>query len=354
MKNENGIAIKNIYYMLSYAFTNLSQQYDDEIAGENFENIHNLLAAILSKGISHQIKQGLYREYVEVEETLYGIKGKINVWQTMQKKLHRSPQAVCQHDELSVDNTLNQILKFVSELLIKHDDVHERYKESLRKNLLFFRGISNIDIKTVRWSTLRYDRNNQTYRMLLGISQLIIEGMLLSEETGILKLAQFVDDQRMCRLYEKFILEYYRKEAPIVRAESSQIAWAVDGETQSLLPQMQSDVMLSYGEKVLIIDAKYYTHTMQTHYDTQTIHSANLYQMFTYVKNKQEDPGIAGHNVVGMLLYAKTDEVLQPNISTKIAGNEIFVRTLDLNQDFKHISAQLNEIVNNIFDINIS
>ena len=39
---------------------------------------------------------------------------------------------------------------------------------------------------------------------------------------------------------------------------------------------------LSADDKVLIIDAKYYTHTTQTQFDVHTLHSHNLYQIFPY------------------------------------------------------------------------
>ena len=90
----------------------------------------------------------------------------------------------------------------------------------------------------------------------------------------------------MCRLYEKFILEYYSKECPHLKAEASEIKWALDDGVGTMLPAMQSDIMLSKGNDVLIIDAKYYTHTTQTQYDKHTIHSNNLYQIITNVKNK--------------------------------------------------------------------
>ena len=45
-----------------------------------------------------------------------------------------------------------------------------------------------------------------------------------------------------------------------------------------MLPTMQSDIVLSRGETVLIIDAKYYTHTLQENWDTHTIHSNDLYR----------------------------------------------------------------------------
>ena len=73
----------------------------------------------------------------------------------------------------------------------------------------------------------------------------------------------FLDEQRMCRLYERFILEYYRKEHPEIKASASQIPWQLDDDFDSMLPIMQTDIMLSKGNTTLIIDAKYYGHTTQ-------------------------------------------------------------------------------------------
>ena len=104
---------------------------------------------------------------------------------------------------------------------------------------------------------------------------------------------------------------------------------------------------LTKGNTVLIIDAKYYTQTMQSHYNVRKLHSGNLYQLFTYVKNKDKDKkfGNQPHTVSGMLLYAKTDEGLQPCDEKYVMGNNmIIVRTLDLNREF-------NEIANNLRDI---
>lgn len=76
MTNDRHILIKNIYYMLSYAFTVLNQSLDEKVDKEAFENIHNLFAAILSKGLGRQLKQGLYREYISVTDTMPLMRGK--------------------------------------------------------------------------------------------------------------------------------------------------------------------------------------------------------------------------------------------------------------------------------------
>ena len=113
---------------------------------------------------------------------------------------------------------------------------------------------------------------------------------------------------------------------------------------------MQSDIMLTRGNEVLIIDAKYHTHTTQARYDVHTLHSGNLYQIFTYVKNKDTEFGDEPHRVSGMLLYAATDEAIQPDNSYRMSGNQISVKTLDLNRDFSEIAAQLNAIVDKHFE----
>ena len=84
-------------------------------------------------------------------------------------------------------------------------------------------------------------------------------------------------------------------------------------------------------------------------YDVHTLHSGNLYQIFTYVKNKDTEFGDQPHKVPGMLLYAATDEAIQPDNSYQMSGNKISVKTLDLNKDFPEIAAQLNAIVDDHF-----
>ena len=331
--------------MLSYAFTTLNQGGYEDVATEEFENMHNLFAAILAKGISRQLKQGLYREYLNRKEDVAVVRGKIDMPGTIQNRLARKRVLTCEYDELSENNLLNQILKTTVMLLLRHTRVDQEYKSDLKKEMLFFSNVDTIDPTTIRWSAIRFQRNNNTYRMLISLCQLILEGMLLTTDSGEYKLASFVDEQRMNRLYEKFILEYYAKECPQVTATASQIPWALDDGIGTMLPVMQSDIMLTRGSEVLIIDAKYYTHTTQTQYDVHTLHSGNLYQIFTYVKNKDTEFGDQPHKVSGMLLYAATDEAIQPDNSYQMSGNKISVKTLDLNRDFSEIAAQLNAIV---------
>ena len=349
MTKDRSIFIKNIYYMLSYAFSALNQGEYENVAAEDFDNLHNLFAAILAKGIGRQLKQGLYREYLNRQEDLALVRGKIDMPGTIRNRIAKKRLVACDYDELSENNLYNQILKATVMILLRHAKVEEQYKVELKKEMLYFSGVDLIDPLGIRWNAIRFQRNNNSYRMLISLCQLLLEGMLQTTEEGERKLASFIDEQRMCRLYEKFILEYYIKECPQVNASASRIGWALDDGVGTFLPVMQSDIMLTKGSRFLIIDAKYYSKTMQTQYEVQTIHSANLYQIFTYVKNKEMELKDKPHEVAGMLLYARTDEQIQPDGVYSMSGNKISVKTLDLNREFSEIADQLNKIANDYF-----
>lgn len=349
MTQDKNIFIHNIYYMLSYVFQTLKQDGYKQMSVEEFDNAQNLFAMILSKGIASQLKQGLYKEYVSHKDDLKTLRGKIDIHQGMNNKIMHRQTLTCEFDELSENILLNQILKTTANLLIKSEYVKTSYKHSLKKELLFFSNVDTLLPKQIKWSNVRFHRNNQTYFMLIHICRMIIDGMLMTTESGQYKLASFIDEQHMCRLYEKFLLEYYRLHYPGLHAKAAQIPWSLDDGFNTMLPVMQTDIHLQKDNTVLIIDAKYYTHTTQTLYDVNTIHSANMYQIFTYVKNKEYSFKDEPHNVSGLLLYARTDEKIQPDGTYHMHGNDISVKTLDLNTPFSDIQKQLDQIVTTYF-----
>ena len=341
------IPIHNVYYMLSYAFQILNEQSYKSIATEQFHNTADLMAAILSKGIATQIKCGLGKEYILRTEALSSLRGKMNITESIKTQTILKKQIRCTYDEFSVNGTKNRIIKSTLELLLKSDIPKYRKKE-LRKLIIFFSEVENIDLHSVNWN-IKYDRNNKTYRMLISICYLVVNGLLQTNLDGNTKIMDFLDEQSMFRLYEKFILGYYKKHYAELSPSASRIPWSVDNTR--MLPIMQSDIHLQKNNTVLIIDAKYYSHTTQVKYDNHSLHSNNMYQIFTYVKNCDYAFGEEDHKVSGMLLYAKTEEEIQPDNIYQMHGNQITVKTLDLNQKFDIIAKQLDDIVKSHFDI---
>lgn len=342
---DKGIRIQNIYYMLAYAFQILRSESYEKIGSEEFENTADLLSAIITKGIAIQLKRGLGKQYNPISESLSTLRGKIDISSSIKTQTILKKQLICCYDEFSINTKHNQIIKTTVYILLKSSEVPKNRKRELKKLMVYFLNVDTLNPYTICWN-MCFNRNNQSYEMLMNICYLVIKGLLQKDDQGDIKLQKFLDKQRMSRLYEKFILEYYKKHFPELKPCSKEIKWDATGDEVllSMLPAMQSDITLTNGEKTLIIDAKYYTKIMATSQfgDKKTFHSHNLYQIFTYVKNR--DVNKTG-NVSGILLYAKTGEEISPNGKFNMGGNNIYVSNLDLNGDFFSISQQLREVL---------
>lgn len=332
--------------MLSYAFRVLNEKGYRKIQTESFENTADLLSEILIIGVSKQIKQGLVKDYIDVTETTSSVRGKINITESINSQSFIKRQLNCTYDEFSLNCYLNQILKTTMNLLVKSDISRSRRKK-LKNLLMYFSEVDFLDVGSINWK-IRFDRNNQTYKMLINICYLAINGLIHSEDAGDKKLMEFLDDQLMSTLYEKFLLNYFKKEHPEILTHAPQIDWQIDEGVDFLLPKMKTDVTLEYGNRILIIDAKFYSSNTSKNYGKDMHHSGNLYQIFTYVRNKSLELEGKDIEVSGMLLYAMTNERIQPDSDYVMSGNKISVKTLDLNQDFEIIKGQLDKIACNL------
>ena len=329
--------------MLAYAFRVLSEQGYANISTEQFENTANLLSAILDKGVTQLIKRGVRNDYIPTIESTGSPVGKINIAESIKSQYAITHRLVCEHEEFVSDILLNQIIKAAIKVAISSEEVDSAIKKNLRRNLFHFHSISDINPKSIKWSQIRYDRNNASYKMLVNICYLLITGLLQSEDKGSMRLANIIDDQKMHRLYERFILEYYKRHYPMFHVSAAKILWNTQDEGVAFLPTMKSDVTIKYGDLTLVVDAKYYSKTMQVgQFGNTTMNSGNIYQIFTYVKNMDvENSG----KVSGVLLYAKTDEAVVPDQEITLAGNKFIMTTLDLNQPFENIARQMDEVI---------
>ncbi|MDL2274550.1 5-methylcytosine-specific restriction endonuclease system specificity protein McrC [Desulfosarcina sp. OttesenSCG-928-G10] len=334
--------IKNIYYMLSYAFRSLRETGFNTVAAEDFDNIHDLFAAIIACGVGSQVKRGLHRDYVLKEETLAGLRGQIRAAESIKQQTFPQGKLACAYDAFTEDSPHNQVLKSTLFMLLRHGNVKAENKKALRKLLLYFSQVTDVAPETIRWDALKYHRNNASYRMLTGLCRLAIKGLLLTTEAGEHKLSSWLQDEAMHKLYENFVLSYFQHHHPAFSPKAAYINWDLWGEADTAcLPTMKTDITLSNGDRRLIIDTKYYSRTMTSHYDSARFISGHLYQIYAYVKNC--DIGATG-NVAGVLLYAKTDEAITPDAEFNISGNQIALKTLDLNRNWRAIIAQLDDL----------
>lgn len=327
--------------MLAYVLNIDEWNICRNIETENFNNTTDLYVLLLVKFVTIQMKRGLKKDYVVKTDTLHNIKSKIDINESIRQNSLAYKKFVCTYNELTFNTYLNQIIKTTIVLLLKCD-ISSEQKKFLKRILSYLKDIDIIDYKKINWN-IDFNRCNKEYRVIINICYLIVSGQIQSQKEGKLKVFGVLNEELTANLYERFIFAFYKRELPsYICVNSPRIKWYVDDGYNDLLPMMKTDTMLSYKNKICIIDAKYYSKTLQEQYGKKTLHSNNMYQIFAYVKNKQVE--CMDKEVSGILLYAKTDESIVPNNEYEMSGNTIKALNVDLNCDFVEIKRQLLEV----------
>jgi 5-methylcytosine-specific restriction enzyme subunit McrC len=222
-------------------------------------------------------------------------------------------------------------------------------KHELRKLVPLFSNIRRLEPTRRNLSMLKYNRNNQHYKLMMNLCKLLYHEMMPTECGRETEFRDFLrNEKRMAVLFEKFVRNFYRKELPHAEyfVHAPLIQWNCDPDFQNIglefLPDMRTDLVVenSAERKQLIIDTKYYPQALRTgNYGTkEKLISGNLYQIYTYASNS-DYPG----EVSAMLLYPTVEREL--NLQYRISGHIIQVKTLNLGADWTEIHQRLIALV---------
>lgn len=347
MEANPQIPIRNIYYMLSYAYQTLRLSEYQKISVEEFHNVKELYAEILKVGIPVLIRGGLIKDYIRISERSTVVRGKIDINSSIKQNTLVNKKLVVVYDEFSEDILLNQIIKATLVYLSHSNKIKKEVRQSLYGLLPYFAEVSEIQLNLNLWKKIQYNRQNIRYQFIIDVCRYLYEELLLDENSSDHLMNQIQEEQRLSSLYEKFIFAFYKRETSY-KVWHPQIEWKVENDFIEALPIMQTDIVLSQVNKTLIIDTKFYSENMSIRFEGGKAKqkSNNLYQIFTYVNNWNAK---ADEEVAGMLLYAKTIGQHQPQHYYEIKGNKISVVNLDLNQDFNGIKKDLLSLVEEYF-----
>ena len=340
------IPIRNIYFLLCYAWNQLAEGNLVDVSALDSTELADLFAVVLLKGTRHVIRRGLDQGYQSFEGELASIRGRVDVAASARKMLLAHGRACCVYDELNVNTLPNRILKATLRHLTNIPTLDESLRKKLRGLTRSLGDIEDIQLTKLSFRQIQLNGNKRFYRFLLNVCELVQGAWLVDEATGTYRFRDFLRDERkMAKLFESFILNFYRIERPEMTVTSERIYWtAVSEEDQELqqLPSMLIDVVLRDNQRTIVIDAKYYKETLQTHYGKETVRSPHLYQLFAYLKNL-EPRGGADAQAEGILLYPVVGQSVR--LSYQMPGHMLRIRTVDLSRPWQEIHNELLQIV---------
>lgn len=336
------IPIQNIFYLLSYAWNNLEEAETVFVADDDFESHLDLFAKVFVNGCQKLIRRGLMSEYEERTEYIRSIKGKLNLSQSLKRGTFSLGIASCSFDEFSHDTLANQILKRTCWILIRSNGIASETKYELRKVYQRMNQVSDIAINQRSFTRLRIGRNNSHYRFIIKVCRLIIDNIRLHEDSGSYEFIDFLrDEKKMAMLFESFLLHFYRKNSDFSKVKSEILHWNAEAINSTYaLPQMKTDISLISEDRKIIMDAKYYKEALQSNYEKLTFKSANLYQLFAYLKN---DTYRGDKPIEGMLVYPTISNSLDECFI--IDGHPIKIASINLDQDWRDVERDLIDII---------
>lgn len=361
IENKNPIPIKNLFYMLCYAWNVLSIKDDILVGTDNYNDAYNLLARVFSYGIGKLIRSGFHRSYIQKEEDLSTLKGKINIQESINRLSIKNNSLVCNYDEYSTNDIFNQILNYTITNLLKNPDVDKSIKSDLKKQKVFFVGIDEIAPTKSNRKKLVFNRNNVTYKLLISIAIMLYDNTTINEEDGKQTFKDFFREEHMHRVFELFILNFYTMHLPKkeYKVHAPKINWHIDEEmnewdtlfdVDNSIGDRRTDIVVENKIKNVqfIIDAKYYKEMLVKSYkneDVLTYRTNHLNQVRGYII----DSDFSGKKV-GSLIYPsiKPDSAFEKGKIVKIMGSPIIFKTINLNTEWKNIEQDLLSFVHKV------
>ncbi len=128
----SAIPIRNVYYLLCYAWNRLEQKDFVDVATAGVTELADLFARVLVTGVHRLCRRGLERGYQEQDAELSGIRGTIDLVTTHTRFLDRHGRAQCRFDELSSDTPQNRVVKAAMRTLARVKTLNPDHHLSMR------------------------------------------------------------------------------------------------------------------------------------------------------------------------------------------------------------------------------
>lgn len=353
------IPIRNLYYLLSYVWDVDWELEWSSLEAEKSGDALNLLTKILITSTDRIIRRGLDRGYKEVSEALYGVRGRIDISNTIKRNGFSSGRLTCNFEELDHSVLHNQIIKTTLLNLAHVNGLNKDLREEVLDLTHRLKDIELIKLNQNIFSKVRFHSNIRNYRLPVSVCKLIYDQLLPSEAIGKYEFVNLTDE-KLFRIFEKFIFNFYKKhlnQTVYTGIKKERLGWqetSFESGIEDFLPSMETDVSLFNEESKLVVECKFYESATQTRSISDsniksTFISNHLYQLFAYLKNLEiKDQSVLS----GMIIYPENSEKIDATYNMQ--GHKVSIKTINLDETPQKISASMIAILDPFKNVAVS
>jgi 5-methylcytosine-specific restriction enzyme subunit McrC len=340
------IPIRNLFYLLSYVWDVDWEMEWSAIDADKSGDALNLLTKILTISTDRIIRRGLDRGYKDISEEMFGVRGRIDIANTIKRNGFANARLTCNFEELDYSVLHNQIIKTTLVNLCHANGLDKDLREEVLDLTHRLKAIEPIELSQNVFSKVRFHSNIRAYRLPVSVCKMIYDQLLPSESTGKYEFVN-ITDEKLFRIFEKFIFNFYKKhlvQTIYTKINKERLGWqetAYEGGIEDFLPTMETDVSLSNATSKLVVECKFYESAIRTRSIGDmnikgTFISNHLYQLFAYLKNLEIKDKTT---LSGLLIYSENGEKVDANYNMQ--GHKVSIKTVNLDSSPQEIYDQM-------------
>lgn len=264
---EPRIPLGNIFRMFEYAYQFEFQMLEGMTACSSLREFYERLANVLAKRVLDRGRRGFYRTYVEWEERIPHVRGRVDLHRVLRRPWDAT--VPCHFEEHTADIEDNAILAGTLAVIARSGLCTPRIAPTVRKAYRAIAGLAPSRGLSANDCLGRlYNRLNQDYQPMHALCRFFLEHRGPTHETGDREMIPFVVN--MSALFEKFVAAWVAAHLPadldLVQQHSVRIT--VDGEIRIYIDMVIRDAL---GQAIYVLDTKYKIHDQAKVHDIEQV-----------------------------------------------------------------------------------
>ncbi len=282
------------------------------------------LALALTAAARRAFARGLLHGYRTEEEALYAVRGRIRFDEQIRRRFGIPMPVEVRYDEFTDDITENRLVKAAVARLGEMRLRSSQARRGLGWTAAMLENVSLVEYAQGDVPDVTFDRLNEHYRGVVGLSRLILEHSAFEAKRGKVRATGFLMDMNV--LFQEFVTVALRESLGVserVFLERSIPTLDVQGEVR-----LRPDLTWWDGNTCTFVgDAKYKR--------IESVPNADLYQLLAYV-TALDLPG-------GLLVYA-AGEAAEASYRVRKSGKTLEISTLNLEGSLESVLRRVCDV----------
>ena len=290
----------------------------------------DILALALVSSARRAFARGLLHGYRTQEEALYTVRGRIMFAEQIRRRLGVALPVEVRYDEFTDDIRENRLVKAAAARLGRMRLRSRDARAGLGWTAAILDNVSPVDFPPSNVPEVHFDRLNEHYRGVVGLSRLILRHSAFQSGRGRVRAAGFLMD--MNKVFQEFVTQALR--------DALEVSAYTFGERN--IPSLDREGNVHLKPDLVWREGSSWTFVGDAKYkDLSGEHAPNsdLYQLLAYV-TALNLPG-------GMLIYAKGER--EPaTYHIRHSGKRFEVAALDLSGTLDDVLNRVESLANNV------